>query len=75
MPANARATEGLQRCLEVMIEYELDLGNHDAAGPLVAELPRERPDLAARLVRLPLWLGLEEHEGRVIDRVLAEAAS
>lgn len=26
-------------------------------------------DLAARLVRLPLWIGLEEHQDRVIDAV------
>jgi dTDP-4-amino-4,6-dideoxygalactose transaminase len=28
--------------------------------------------LSERLVRLPLWLGLEEHQGEVIRRVLAE---
>jgi dTDP-4-amino-4,6-dideoxygalactose transaminase len=26
-------------------------------------------DVSERLVRLPLWIGLEEHQGRVIDRI------
>jgi dTDP-4-amino-4,6-dideoxygalactose transaminase len=26
-------------------------------------------DLADRLLRLPLWLGLEEHQPRVIERI------
>jgi dTDP-4-amino-4,6-dideoxygalactose transaminase len=29
-------------------------------------------DLSARIVRLPLWLGLEDHLDRVIDTVIAE---
>lgn len=28
-------------------------------------------DLAYRLVRLPLWIGLEEHQDEVIDCVLS----
>lgn len=32
-------------------------------------------DSAARLVRLPLWLGLEEHQARVIEEVTAVARS
>jgi len=46
------AREGLQACLETMIEYELDLGNHAAATQLLADLPVERPDLAERLARV-----------------------
>lgn len=31
-------------------------------------------DIAGRVVRLPLWLGLELHQARVIERVLSETA-
>jgi dTDP-4-amino-4,6-dideoxygalactose transaminase len=30
---------------------------------------RMTSELSDRLVRLPLWIGLEEHQDRVIDRV------
>ena len=37
-----------------------------AVGRVAGDLP-VTPDLADRLVRLPLWLGLEEEQRRVID--------
>jgi dTDP-4-amino-4,6-dideoxygalactose transaminase len=40
------------------------------AGRAVGELP-ETVAASERLVRLPLWLGLEEHLDRVIDEVIA----
>jgi dTDP-4-amino-4,6-dideoxygalactose transaminase len=39
------------------------------AGRAVGDLPLTS-DLSERLVRLPLWVGLEEHQSRVIENVL-----
>ena len=39
-------------------------------GRVVGDLPQTN-DLAYRLVRLPLWIGLEEYQDEVIDCVLS----
>jgi dTDP-4-amino-4,6-dideoxygalactose transaminase len=39
-----------------------------SVGRAVGDLP-QTDDVSERLVRLPLWLGLEEHQDRVIDEV------
>jgi dTDP-4-amino-4,6-dideoxygalactose transaminase len=40
-----------------------------SVGRAVGDLA-QTDDISARLVRLPLWLGLEEHQDRVIDAVI-----
>ena len=53
-PGNRAAREGLQGCLETMIERELLLGNKGFVEALLAEMPQYRPDLRAR------WEALEK---------------
>jgi dTDP-4-amino-4,6-dideoxygalactose transaminase len=48
--------------------YGRDIGR--AVGDL-----RHTDALSGRLVRLPLWLGLEEHLDRIVDEVIAAAAA
>ncbi len=51
-PDNARAVEGLQECLELMIGHELGARHAGAAQALIADLPRPRPDLDRRARQL-----------------------
>jgi dTDP-4-amino-4,6-dideoxygalactose transaminase len=44
------------------------LRSHSSCGRSSGDL-RVTTDLSERLVRLPLWIGLEEHQDRVIDTV------
>ena len=44
-----------------------------SAGRAIGDLP-ETVAAGDRLVRLPLWLGLEDHLDRVIDEVIAAAS-
>jgi hypothetical protein len=48
-PGNREAAAGLQRLLELMIDYEISNDNVRAAAGLLAELPERRPAIEARL--------------------------
>lgn len=51
-PDNPAALRGLQRCLELLADYELRCGNLDAARSHVAELPEPSAALDARIAEL-----------------------
>jgi serine/threonine-protein kinase len=51
-PENAAAREGLQECLTLMIERELELGDVAHAEALLVELPSPAPELASRVAAL-----------------------
>jgi len=46
-PGNTHARDGLQRALERMVRYELQVGSSRAAAALVADLPVPDPELVA----------------------------
>ena len=65
-PDNAKARQGYQETLELMIDHELNRGAVSAAGSLLTELPEERRGLATRLEELEVR---KREEGRKIQRL------
>jgi eukaryotic-like serine/threonine-protein kinase len=48
-PENAPAARGLERAIEIMIEHEIAHGDPDAAGAMLSELSRPKPELRDRV--------------------------
>ncbi|MDF1661635.1 MAG: serine/threonine-protein kinase [Planctomycetota bacterium] len=59
-PENQQAREGLQKCLELMIERELPRRNKGLVATLVAALPEPRAELEAKLQYLEQRLSDEQ---------------
>lgn len=66
-PDNAEAEAGLQRCLELAIERELELRNKGLVASLLSALPQPRPELEARLAELEERLRDEEERLRQLE--------
>jgi hypothetical protein len=66
-PQSATTEQGLQRCLETMVELELGWWrNHSGAAALVEAMPQPRPDLGRRANDLRLRL---EREGDALEQL------
>jgi len=70
---NHQALAGLQRATELMVIYELDRGEAEAAATMLAELPEPRPELEARLETLYKQLKRRERELRELEQIGHEA--
>jgi serine/threonine-protein kinase len=78
---NGAAREGLQSCLEQMIERELELGHPEAVRALLQELPQSNPAMNEALQRLDAKVASERAEtenarknAREMDRSLSAGA-
>jgi serine/threonine-protein kinase len=69
-PDAARGRDGLERCLRLMIDFELRLGSAGAAAAHLAELPRPDAELERRLEER---LGEERSMGAQLERLRRDA--
>jgi serine/threonine-protein kinase len=67
---NSRANRGLQRCLERMIEFELQHGSAKTAASYLAELPKENEHLAQQV---SLGVRRDEAKGKAFERLRRDA--
>jgi eukaryotic-like serine/threonine-protein kinase len=62
-PTNPQANDGLMRCVELMLDYELSQGQTDAAAALAAEIDGLPAALSERVEAAVAKAASERHEG------------